>query len=69
MKTYKATDNSLHCIDPEFAHLLPTGSIAITDEEADALRLIPESVVETVVDPVDKLRAFLLANPDVAAIL
>lgn len=35
---YKAPDNSLHCIEPEFAHLLPAGCIAITDEEADALR-------------------------------
>lgn len=35
---YKAPDNSLHFIEPEFAHLLPAGSVAITDEEAEALR-------------------------------
>ena len=35
---YKAPDNSLHFIEPEYAHLLPEGSVAITDEEAEALR-------------------------------
>ena len=35
---YKALDNSLHFIDPEYAHLLPVGSVPITDEEAAALR-------------------------------
>lgn len=35
---YKAPDNSLHVIEPEFAHLLPVGSVPITDEEAEALR-------------------------------
>ena len=38
MPHYKAPDNSLHFIEPEFAHLLPTGSVQITDEEAEALR-------------------------------
>lgn len=38
MKTYKALDNSLHCIEPEFSYLLPEGCVEITDEEADALR-------------------------------
>jgi len=28
----------LHFIEPEFAHLLPAGSVAITDAEAEALR-------------------------------
>jgi hypothetical protein len=35
---YKAPDNSLHFIEPEFAYLLPAGSVAITDAEAEALR-------------------------------
>ena len=35
---YKAPDNSLHFIEPEFTHLLPAGSVPITDEEAEALR-------------------------------
>ena len=35
---YKASDNSLHFIEPEFVHLLPIGSFQITDTEAEALR-------------------------------
>jgi len=36
---YKAPDNSLHFLDDDsFAHLLPAGSVQITDEEAEALR-------------------------------
>ena len=38
---YKAPDNSLHFIEPEFAQLLPAGSVPITDEEAEALRPKP----------------------------
>ena len=45
---YKAPDNtqtsgfSLHFLDDDsFVHLLPAGSIAITDEEAEALRPVP----------------------------
>ena len=45
---YKAPDNSLHFIEPQYAHLLPTGSIAITDEEAEALR--PKSAAPTYVE-------------------
>ena len=37
---YKAPDNSLHYIDNDsFAHLLPTGSVPITEEEAEAIRI------------------------------
>lgn len=35
---YKAPDNSLHFIEPEFAHMLPAGCVPITPEEAQALR-------------------------------
>ena len=38
---YKAIDNSLHFIEPEFAHLLPAGCVQITAEEAEALRPVP----------------------------
>lgn len=41
MQHYKAPDNSLHFIEPEFAHLLPAGCVAITEEEAEALRPKP----------------------------
>lgn len=38
---YKAPDNSLHFIEPEFAHMLPAGSVQITEAEAEALRPVP----------------------------
>jgi hypothetical protein len=38
---YKDPDNSLHFIEPSFAHLLPEGCVEITEEEAEALRPKP----------------------------
>jgi hypothetical protein len=38
---YKSPNNSLHFIEPEFAHLLPAGCVEITEEEAEALRPKP----------------------------
>ena len=38
---YKAPDNSLYFIDPNFAHLLPEGCVQITEEEAVLLRPKP----------------------------
>ena len=38
MKTYKAPDNSLHVIEPEFAHLLPEGSVPISEKQAKSIR-------------------------------
>ena len=39
---YKSPDNCLHFLDnAEFEHLLPEGSVQITDEEAEALRPQP----------------------------
>jgi len=39
---YKAPDNSVHSLDSaEFEYLLPAGSVAITDAEAEALRPQP----------------------------
>ena len=55
---YKAPDNSLHFIEPEFAHLLPAGSIAITDEEAEALRPVPPPLT-----PALQIQAIEAANP------
>ena len=34
---YKAPDNTVYWIEPEFEHMLPTGCVAITDEEAKEL--------------------------------
>ena len=39
---YKAPDNTIHFLDStEYEYLLPAGSVAITDEEAEALRPVP----------------------------
>jgi hypothetical protein len=39
MNHYKAPDNSLHFLDSaEYEHLLPSGSVKITDEEAATVR-------------------------------
>lgn len=38
MQHYKDQNNALHCIDPEFSHMLPDGCIEITEEEAEELR-------------------------------
>ena len=39
---YKSPDNKLHWLDDDsFVHLLPSGSVSITDEEAEALRPQP----------------------------
>ena len=39
---YKAPDNSLHFLDSvKYEHLLPAGSVQITDAEAQALRPVP----------------------------
>ena len=39
---YKDLQNNLHALDSaEFEYLLPAGSVAITDEEAEALRPKP----------------------------
>jgi hypothetical protein len=51
---YKAPDNSLHYLDDEaFVHLLPAGSVPITDEEAEALRPVPQA------DPKAEAQAYL----------
>lgn len=39
MQTYKDLQNKIHIIDEAFAHLLPAGCIAISNEEAEAIRL------------------------------
>jgi hypothetical protein len=52
---YKAPDNSLHFIEPEYAHLLPAGSVPITDEEAEALR--PKPPAPTPPTKAERIRA------------
>jgi len=72
MPHYKDTENNLHWLDDTgFEHLLPEGCVQITDEEAVAISAAnnPAPAPQTEVNPVDKLKAFLAANPDVAALM
>lgn len=56
---YKAPDNSLHFLDDDsLVHLLPEGSVAITEDEAEALR--PQPPAPTVQD---QIVAIEQANP------
>ncbi len=42
MPHYKDTENKLHWLDDaQYAHLLPAGSVQISDAEADALKPKP----------------------------
>jgi hypothetical protein len=44
---YKAPDNSLHAIDSvEHEHLLPSGSVQITNEEAATIRAATQAAVQ-----------------------
>ena len=52
---YKAPDNSLYFIEPEFAYMLPDGCVQITAEEAEALRPVPPA--PTAQDLLNKLDA------------
>jgi hypothetical protein len=72
MPFYKDTNNQLHFLDDTgFEHLLPEGCVRITDQEAETIRIAntPAPTPELEVSPVDKLKAFLAANPDVAALM
>jgi hypothetical protein len=47
---YKDQQNKLHFIEPEFAHLLPSGCVPITDNEAASLvqQSTPEQITAAV---------------------
>lgn len=50
MKIYKDTSNNIHEIDSiEFEYLLPAGSVAITQAEADAIRA-PTAEEQAIID-------------------
>lgn len=67
---YKDTNNKLHWLDDEaHEYLLPAGSVKITDAEAAQMAVQEEAPIVQVIDPVDKLKAFLASNPDVAELL
>lgn len=54
-QTYKAPDGSLHVIDPEYAHYLPEGSVAISSEEAAAIRASHQAQVDPVQQVKDRI--------------
>lgn len=62
MQHYKAPDNSLHVIDPEFVYLLPVGCVPISDAEADELRPKPSNseVIASIVAEIRKVREGIL---------
>lgn len=59
---YKALDNSLHCIEPEFDYLLPEGAIAISDEEYQSLLPPPPAPTPLSVSPRQMRQALSQAN-------
>lgn len=73
MPHYKDANNQLHFLDDTgFEYMLPQGSVQITDQEAEAIRVAnmpPPPEPQPEINPVDKLKAFLAANPDVAALM
>lgn len=63
MQHYKAPDNSLHVIEPEFAHMLPPGCVEITEQEAAAIRAasVPQPTqAELIAATLSKARAMRL---------
>jgi hypothetical protein len=56
MSYYKAPDNSLHFIEPDFAHMLPAGSVPITEAEAAAIR-IASTPVQAHLSPQEQIAA------------
>lgn len=70
MKTYKAPDNSLHVIEPEFSHLLPAGCVEIDDAEAEALRApTPEQLAAIAAAETEAAAAAALAAQEAAIAL
>lgn len=59
---YKAPDNSLHFIEPEYAHLLPAGAVPITEQEAEALKPVPPPP-----SPLEQIRALEAQYADAQA--
>lgn len=72
MPHYKDQANNTHFIDDEaFEHVLPPGSVKITDAEAEALRPVPAPVVPQVVSRFQARAALHLAGllDDVEALM
>ena len=61
MPNYKDTKNNLHFLDDaSFAHLLPTGCVAITAKEAESIRISQLPVVDPNAVAVAAAKSYLL---------
>lgn len=79
MPHYKTPEDKLYYLDEDavetHSHVLPEGSIHISDKEAKEIRLADEkkslesATAEKVIDPVEKLKNFLAENIDVKELL
>jgi hypothetical protein len=56
---YKAPDNSLHFIDPEHAHLLPIGSIQISEVQAEKIRKSNEPKIDKKAVAIQEAKTYL----------
>ena len=55
---YKSPDNSLHFLDDDsFAHLLPAGSVSISDEEASTIRAAIQTAAQAALTYAEKRAA------------
>ena len=62
---YKSPDNSVHFLDDDsFAHLLPTGSIQITDAEASTIRAAIQAAAQAARTYAEKRAAEYPSIPD-----
>ena len=61
MKIFKDTNNQVHVIDENFTHLLPTGCVEVTQEEADVLTAPPPPPIPSIVS-MRQARLALLQN-------
>ena len=73
MKHYKDANNNIYAYESDGSQdkIIKKSYITITDDEVTALLLITNPPSESLpeVDPIDKLKNFLAANPDVALLL
>jgi len=63
MPNYKDTNNNLHFLDDaSFAHLLPTGCVPITAEEAQSIRISQLPVVDPNEVAVAAAKSYLIST-------
>lgn len=58
MQFYKAPDQTLHQIEPEFSYMLPPGSVPISEEEAQAILQAQAVPVSRTCTPLEFIERF-----------